>query len=515
MSEEIKIVVNQESRGTAISDAERQMRALKKEAEEYAKAGSPSAAAAVMKKHDAIGRDDRKVQHEIIASTSREALAERASGNSGAADALFREVEIRTVALQIQKTQNIYESEATKLATEQIAAQNQVASAKKAEADAAKAAAAAEKEQAAATKAAAGNEKKSQAAEEAAAKKAAAVAAKQEADAAKQRKAEEAEILRLKKQQQAEAEKKEHAENKAAQQQEKAAATAAKREAAEGKLVLRNALHEGAGQAGIPLGPLGNAGALGNPIALIATAIAAYVGKSFAQALERADSRAAEEGRGVESGNRRGMIGGKFGSEAESEASSLLENNKRELEEAINKRGSFRDKGLGDRFSRMLGFETSGDKASRENEQRIARLQRERPAAERLAQTKFGAGPGGDELEAQRRESRGDMVGARALRYRVEYAKEYQRILDATHSTELASEAAGTRIFNKERERRIEAASRLVNARSGAGDIARAAQFAGSTQTISRDIQRAIDGLHDTVRVNHAQALNARPSARF
>ena len=521
MAEEIKITVRQENQGSAISDAEKQMKALKKEAEEYAKAGAPKAAAAGMKQHDAIGRADQKLQFQANEDTKREAVSVRAGGDTAGADELDKEVALRTLSLQLQKSQGIYESEATALAAEQIAAQEKIAAAKKAEAEAAKAAAAAEKEQAAAAKAAAVNDKKSQAAEEAAAKKEAAKAAKEEADATKQRKKDEDEILRTKKQQQAEAEKKEKAEKKAVEQQEKAAATAAKREVAEAKLVLRNALHEGAGQAGIPLGPLGNIGAMG-PMALVATAIAGFIGMKLSQAMEKRESIAAEAGRGIESANVRKRIEGESGALAEDDASANIQKNKAELQAALDARGKFTDTdGYKDAFKRAfpsLG-ETSSKIAARKNEQLISRLEEEKPLSGAQALEKFRAGPGGEELAATKAENAGDTRSAWLIREKIKAEREYAEIIkkvgDTKEGRALAEEAANETIKGDERKRGLAIAGRMVNARSSGSDIARAARFAGGDVQSVADITAKLDQIHNTMQVHQYQALNHRPARNF
>ena len=267
------------------------------------------------------------------------------------------------------------------------------------------------------------------------------------------------------------------------------------------------------GQSGI--GGIGRIGAMLNPMTMAAVAIGATIGKAISLAVQRIDDVAEINARGTVSANRRAIIGAKSnGVEAESEASAARLGTKQALEEALANRGSFHNTGIMERMLGTIGM-GSGDRAGRKNEMEIARLQQEQGKDDALAQEKFRNGPGGLELGAKEAESTGDRRGARALRHTIEWQKEYNKVLQQTGDLKTASASADLTVFNAEKERLMGAAGKLVNARSGAGDIAAAASSVGGAGQVFAKMQAALDRLHSTVGDNHRDAMTVQRGRKF
>ena len=272
--------------------------------------------------------------------------------------------------------------------------------------------------------------------------------------------------------------------------------------------------------AGIAPGPLSGLAGLGLSGPQAAVVAGAAVAGMLASALVRVqDEIAAAQGRSVVSGARRARIAGRSGAEAQQEAASEALDNQRALAEAIGKRGSFRDTGVLNFLKRNVGLGRFTDSyiAERENELEIARLQKETPQAQKLAVDKFSAGPGGKELERSRALIDKDQARARQLQDTISWEKEYQRVIEQTGKSEegraLASESASNKVFLEQRSRSQEFA-KLISARSGAGDIARAGSLASSQSSVGA-LRGAIDGLHETVRTNHREGLTAATARTF
>lgn len=267
------------------------------------------------------------------------------------------------------------------------------------------------------------------------------------------------------------------------------------------------------GQAGV--GGLGGIGALTNPAALAAVAIGAALGKAVSLAVERADDRAESAARSTGAGNRRGRIAGRSDSvRAEAEAAAEEEENRHALEDAKDRRGSFHNVGMANRFLGIFGA-GDGDRANRQNELEIARLEASRSQDKTLAKEKFLAGPGGLGLGASEAEARGDYRGARALRMKAEREKEYSRLVE-TVGEELANKSADLKIFNEEKGRVMASAGRLVNARSGNADVAAAAGFAqGGASTVFERMNAAVERLHGSVQENHRDVFNLTRGRKY
>ena len=452
MPEEIKIVVKQESQGTALRDAERDAQRLQQTAQRGSNRPDSRQAASEQALRDQFAsgdqapdqpaddtkshREDAALSRQIALSTELEASQQRLSGNTEEADKLEREAELLRRAASIQTALNVSADEAKTLAQAQIGAEEKIAA------------------------------------------------------------------------------------TKAAQRVEEEAITRQKeRQAAEAKLVadqrsaaIKSAVNSAGGAAGF--GGLGDFLSL-NPEAMLAKAGTTVLTKLVEGFVNTIDDKADSAAKTTYADHRRSQLASKTGISGQEGAASQFRDDKQALNEALAKRGTFHDTGIADRLWGAFGFETSAKRENRQNELEIARLQQALPKDEALSHEKFTNGPGGDELRAEERLASGDRRGARALRQRVEWEKELQQLVAAGTDLWQAQEGASLKIFNEEKQRRMDAAGHLVNARSGARDIARAASLAGSDKDISRDIKRAIEGLNHTVQVNHREAMNFRGPRKF
>ena len=156
---------------------------------------------------------------------------------------------------------------------------------------------------------------------------------------------------------------------------------------------------------------------------------------------------------------------------------------------------------------RMSGNVTlAEDKAAEQRDKDLREKQ------EKLANHKFETEEGGVELAALRHRSSRTFSGQREAQVddaTRAYLAEYRRLkaAGATGKDEhLAHEGASLKVENEWRDKQITAASGLVDARSGAGDIAAAASWSRMAIPGMHEVKSAIEAMHTTVRDNDAKA---------
>lgn len=202
------------------------------------------------------------------------------------------------------------------------------------------------------------------------------------------------------------------------------------------------------------------------------------------------------------------------------------------LRELEARRGTFVDSGFSDVVRKSLRpyipqgvlnyfgvdkLETSGEQADRENEEEIARTKIANAQAQKLANQRFESGTGGMELQRSRALIDNDYRAARALEEKISYEKEYQRVLAQAGNNEagqaLAREAANNKVYLERRERESAIGRSLVNVRSGASDIARAAAFASGdfSNGGAARLHQGISRLNHTVENGQRQWITHMP----
>jgi len=254
-----------------------------------------------------------------------------------------------------------------------------------------------------------------------------------------------------------------------------------------------------------------------NPLALAAVAIGTVIGKAVSLAVERADQRDESASRGVATRNANALVGVDSSQvEAEAEASGNLAANRAGERDAEKKTGTFHNTGIMDRLLGIFG-QGKADLESEFNELEKVRLKAERPEQERIAREQFAQGTGGAELGAKKAEGRGDRREAHLLRDYILGEEEYARALNENGRDEnAAGESARLKVVNAEKRRQIDAASRLVNVRSGNADVVSAAQRAqGGADHYLERVAGAVERLHGTVQDNHREVFNLTRGRKY
>ncbi len=160
----------------------------------------------------------------------------------------------------------------------------------------------------------------------------------------------------------------------------------------------------------------------------------------------------------------------------------------------------------------MKALSGENQNASIENEQAITRAREKQAEAARIQKEKFGR-EGEEELNIERKRLEHDWRGSRQAEHRLLYVREYNRLLREGAQEWQAQEGAGMKVFAKQREETAALGGR-VNARSGAGDIARLASLSASING-GGDSSPAINSLHDTVKQQGYQVMIAATQMDF
>ena len=150
-----------------------------------------------------------------------------------------------------------------------------------------------------------------------------------------------------------------------------------------------------------------------------------------------------------------------------------------------------------------FGYKPQSARDIGENEAEIARLRGLAPRQEELQQNKFSAGEGGLDLQLARDRGQHSVSGIKAAnehQQELDWLREYNRLRKEGASDAQAAEAGNLKVKQDQWEIAQRAASGLVDARSGAGDIARAASIAVSQQPDQGVLTAAINALHETAK---------------
>jgi len=110
-----------------------------------------------------------------------------------------------------------------------------------------------------------------------------------------------------------------------------------------------------------------------------------------------------------------------------------------------------------------------------------------------------------DEIALSEARGRHDGREVRSIEEKLAWTKKYNEEVKNGAKSWQAAELAGMETFQKRQEQMQGIAAHLVSARSGAGDIARAAAFADSNSSL----RKSIDSLHATVKA-HGEAATRR-----
>jgi hypothetical protein len=158
--------------------------------------------------------------------------------------------------------------------------------------------------------------------------------------------------------------------------------------------------------------------------------------------------------------------------------------------------------GFRDKFGEL--GKTNAEKGDDDDLYKKGQLENAKKLADKEANQKFTHGEGGMALDKQAKELGGDFKGAKEIQMKIDRQREYNRLRKEGASEEQANQGADMKI---EQERRQEAQKfgHLVNARSGAGDIAAAAKLAenathaqghAATASAVRDLHKSMDRNH-------------------
>jgi hypothetical protein len=486
MAEEVKIIVKEERSGDALRQAEEDLRKLEDRQKRLATREKTFRDKGATGQAEAVGTERQEVEKEIsrkqakikaetaaqakatkqaIASTKLEEEQARAGGRKAEADALAKEVKELQTALDLQTKLGIGQDEALKLAKESVSAKGRIAQQTAAEAAAAR------------------------------------------------------EATRQKKEQ--------DALDKAGIRSPRRALTNLGIHLAQG-----NASPQAVGQmGGTLLAGAAGVGVAGAAIAAAVAAAAVAVTDSFFTNREKDISlkNRVEESRSRDSRSLR-SLGGIFGSAGQAVQAGL--NTSEEINERTAHREELKrkakfgwynplrwsDKMFGTTFQTkgMGWWKPDGARAIEENEIEIERLKARREEEYQTQRKKFEE-EGALELKIARARARHDLPGLRESRLHestLSFAREYKRMITAGANPDEAKESAEITVSEQQREWMMRNAS-LVNARSGAGDTARAAMIAMGSVPDQAELRRSVDEMHTTLKGQLGQLNEHTSRATF
>jgi hypothetical protein len=307
--------------------------------------------------------------------------------------------------------------------------------------------------------------------------------------------------------------------------EEKAITEEKLKQSALAKLALKTGVQGIAGQVGGGTGSLAGMAAMGPQLAAVA-AIAAVIGEAIGTSISQAADVAKSGQESAQARGRLRTIGGKSGGIGEQAAAQNAQQMASELEDALAKKGTFRNTSpIGDSVKGVLKLfgvnaETSKDKAERENDLRIQQLQRDSPASAAQALKKAQEGTSGLEVRKTEEELQGHLGVARAIQFKIDRQKEYEAALRAVGAVDEQSATAAqkkesahradVKVMGEWRDEAMKFGS-LVNARSGARDIAMAASAAQRFMKDGGigDASAKLGEIHETMKSQHEVVMNA------
>ncbi|HEX8313002.1 MAG TPA: hypothetical protein VF614_16880 [Chthoniobacteraceae bacterium] len=160
--------------------------------------------------------------------------------------------------------------------------------------------------------------------------------------------------------------------------------------------------------------------------------------------------------------------------------------------------------------SSLFGMDVEPDS---EREERLNKEKRENAKVDahqkrKIAGDKFAEGPGGLEIEMQERILNNDREGARVLELKAVRMREFERLRQAGASEEMQERGADIKVAAMERQR-DQAVAKSIGVRSGSKDTARAAAIA-SGRGGGRE-EGLLEGIHQTMQRQHSEAVNLYP----
>lgn len=262
--------------------------------------------------------------------------------------------------------------------------------------------------------------------------------------------------------------------------------------------------------------------ALTRGIGAAVTAGLGFVKHLIDDRLEASRRSAAIAAEGMETGNRTAQIAGIGGVRGEGLASGNFQQQRNELENLKNKRGTFASQaptgymdmfkaGMKERFGKTSLFgiemETDADRGERENNEKIVEKATALQLAKKQAQQKFKTGTGLKEIEAAEARSKGDMNKARAIEDALTRKREHDRLMELSGNDEkLSSRGADAKLANIRRERAGQF-GRFINSSTSAAASARIATMAAAQSGMGRDEKTG--ELIQVVKAQHQEATNA------
>ncbi len=266
-------------------------------------------------------------------------------------------------------------------------------------------------------------------------------------------------------------------------------------------------------------GLLGDAMALGSkagPIGTIIGAVVGIVGAVYAVKEGRAHKEQmsavedAIESRGAERGRAR-LLGPDGGAGASRSAAEEALDDRLRREDERTKLELEATPRISDPTSLWRKITGESEKTIRDNELAIERDKRMEGEHRADATGQFKI-EGGLEMEAKERRLNWDPRGARDVEHMLLFRREYNRLVKEGADAEQAEHGGRLAVGEAVRHENM-AAARLVGSRSGARDIARAANIARGEIGGRHDpaIAQRMEELIATVKANHIDALNRRP----
>lgn len=157
---------------------------------------------------------------------------------------------------------------------------------------------------------------------------------------------------------------------------------------------------------------------------------------------------------------------------------------------------------------RLFGETTwAGERERDENEKNITRLEERREKEEKLKTEKFPEEEGGLELDSLRQRSQRTLASIRAAKVN-DYVRsgmaEARRLGSMGANPNEQREGAMLKVENDLRDQQIQSASGLVDARSGAGDIAAAARWSQMATPTQNDVSAVLGSKLDVL-INHSR----------
>lgn len=174
--------------------------------------------------------------------------------------------------------------------------------------------------------------------------------------------------------------------------------------------------------------------------------------------------------------------------------------------------------GFGQQKTGFAWFRPDSLRAIDENEQNIDRLKERRQQEYDAGRKKFLEEEGGLGLEAARGQSKHTTEGIRQRReaeFQLLYMREYKRLVREHATASEADEGAQIAVKEEQRNMQLRQGASLVNARSGAADIARAASIASQSMPDQASLDRNLSAIRETLNTQLTQLNENTSRQRF